>query len=345
MNFFQNPEIRKMCRLGLLVTAGFSVGGFVLGLSVCVTVSRAWQIVLLVFAACICLMAIFLLTLFRRQLKISSLALEIDRFLHNGRNLNLSRYSEGDIAVLTSKIEKMTLRLREQSEILQRDKTYLADSLADISHQIRTPLTSMNLLLTSLSDPDLPPEKQRRAVMEISRLCSRMDWLISTLLKISRLDTGVVVFRKDEVSVPDLVQRAIEPVAVAMDLKGQTFKFSADKNAVFTGDMNWTAEALTNIFKNCMEHTPPGGMIAVRVKNTNIFTEITVRDTGPGISPEDLPHLFERFYKGCNSSEESFGIGLALARMIVTAQNGTIKAGNCKNGGAAFVIRFYPGVL
>ncbi len=296
-----------------------------------------------VFAAICCIVfdiTHFSLT-YRRYRNIAELSNEIDKILHNSNKFDLKRFSEGELAVLQSEIYKMTVRLREQAEALKKDKKYLADSLADISHQIRTPLTSINLIMNFLAEEELSDKRRYSLVRELSQLLSRIDWLISTLLKISRLDAGTVKFAEDRVMVSELIKRASEPIAISMDLRNQQLIISADGNESFEGDLAWTSEAIENILKNCMEHTPDGGAIKIEAKETPIYTELVISDTGPGIPPEDLPHIFERFYKGKHSSKGSVGIGLALARMIIAAQNGTIKAGNSIDGGAQFTVRFY----
>lgn len=278
---------------------------------------------------------------FKRYKHIAELSHEIDKILHDSSKFDLNHFAEGELSILHSEIYKMTVRLREQADALKKDKTYLADSIADISHQIRTPLTSINLIANFLTDEDLSDERRISLAKDLLRLLSRIDWLISTLLKISKLDAGTVKFAKNPVKVTGLIRKAAEPLAIPMDLRNQKLVVKAKGNEHFIGDLPWTAEAVENVLKNCMEHTPHGGTITIEVKETPIYTELVITDTGTGIAPEDLPHLFERFYKGKNSKNNNVGIGLALSRMIVAAQNGTIKVENCKNGGACFTMRFY----
>ena len=235
----------------------------------------------------------------------------------------------------------MTVRLREQRGQLEADKVYLADAIADISHQIRTPLTSVNLVAQLLRKPGLDEARRRELQRELAEMLSRIDWLITTLLKISRLDAGTVQFQRETAPMEALLRRACEPLEVPMELRGQTLRLEAEGD--FTGDMAWTAEAVGNIVKNCMEHTPEGGTVTVRGVDNPLYTQIDISDTGPGIAPEDLSHLFERFYQG--EASQGFGIGLALARMIVTEQNGTIKAGNLPQGGAKFTLRFFKSAV
>lgn len=174
-------------------------------------------------------------------------------------------------------------------------------------------------------------------------LISRIDWLITTLLKISRLDAGTVQFKQEQVSLEELLKKSCVTLLIPMELRGQALLIHAD--GAFRGDLSWTSEAIGNIVKNCMEHTPEGGRIEIDAAENALFSEIIIKDNGTGISPEDLPHIFERFYKGKDSDGKSFGIGLALSRMIIAGQGGTVKAENRKPVGAMFTIRFYKGTV
>ncbi len=278
-----------------------------------------------------------------RYKRIAALSADIDRILHGEGNTSLDSYAEGELGILQSEIYKMTVRLREQQLRMLEDKIYLADSLADVSHQLRTPLTSIHLLVTRLAEPEIPSEKRLKLMHDMKMLLSRIDWLITALLKISKLDAGTVQFHSDTIPLAELLRRASEPLLVPLELHGIQLNIHA--KGVFTGDAAWTCEAVGNILKNCMEHTPADGSITLNAQENPLYTEIRISDTGSGIDKEDLPHIFERFYKGKNSDDSSYGIGLALARMIVTNQNGTIKAENAPKGGAVFTIRFYKGTV
>lgn len=265
--------------------------------------------------------------------------------LHSNTPIQFEKYREGELSILESELSKMTLRLREQALALTNEKKLLADSMADISHQIRSPLTSSNLIITLLRGQNLSVSRRQQLTQELSQLLSRIDWLVESLLKISKMDAGTILFKHEPVSVPELIQHAAEPLLIPMELREQTLAIdsSSPSSATpqFLGDYSWSMEAILNILKNCMEHTPAGGSIHVSFSQNAIFTEIIIEDNGPGFDAEDLPHLFERFYKGKNASEQSVGIGLALARMIVTRQNGTLKAENRSEGGARFILKFY----
>lgn len=279
-----------------------------------------------------------------RYRKISNITYEIDKILDGSSKIDFKSFKEGELAILSDRVEKLVAILNQQKETLKKDKIYLSDSIADISHQLKTPLTAINLILIRMRKEKLNEEERAALIRELTRLTERTQWLISALLKISKIDTGTLVMAKEEFYVSDLIKKACEPVAVSMDLKNQSF-ISRCGNCTVTADFQWTCEAAANIIKNCMEHTPEGGTVKVSACETNIYTEIIIEDNGKGIDPEDLPHIFERFYKGKNADPNSVGIGLALARMIITGQEGIIKAQNKREGGARFIIRFYKMVV
>lgn len=279
----------------------------------------------------------------RRYREIAALSQSLDRVLHGQAQL-LEDNAEGELAILRSEISKMTLRLKESTERLLEEKQELSRALADVSHQLRTPLTSMNLSLSLLAREGADETRRLALTRELKRALERIDWLVETLLKLSRLDAGVVVFEPKPLTAAALTEQAAQTLRIPMELREQRFETEL-KDAVLRVDPAWTAEALGNVLKNCVEHTPAGGTIRVSARQTPLFTELCVTDTGPGVDPADLPHLFERFYRGKNADENSVGIGLALARQIVTAQNGTLQAANQPGGGARFTMRFYLGTV
>ena len=238
----------------------------------------------------------------------------------------------------------MTVRLREQADRLTEDKVRLTEAIQNMFHQIRTPLTGINLTISLLQEEDLTPERRSRLTRDLSRQSERIRWLVETLLKLSRIDAGTAVFLPEAIPAEELIEAAAAPFRIPMELRDQTLRVRAD-DAVFAVDPAWTAEAVSNLLKNCMEHTPPGGTIEVEARETALFSELVVTDSGPGFDPADVPHLFERFYKGKNATPESVGIGLALARSVAAAQNGTIAAANAPSGGARFTIRFYKSIV
>ena len=331
--FHNNKELRISLVLLSLATALLTL----IGLSLSVTTG-----VLILISGLIAI-AIHLSTEYYKYRKLQKLSSDLDQLLISGTPLPIREYSEGELSILANQIQKMTLRLTESAEAIKADKIYLADSLADISHQLRTPLTAMNLTTTMLRDPELSTEKRMELTGELRSLLTRTEWLVETLLKLSKLDAGTVKLAQDPVRLKNLITRAAKPIAIPMDLRNQALIIHcADES--FTGDLVWTAEALGNILKNCLEHTPEGGTITITAQETALYTQIEVQDTGAGFDAKDIPHLFERFYKGSNASETSYGIGLALARTVITAQNGTVQAANGSIG-AKFVIKFYKQVI
>lgn len=332
-DFLRNPEIRRNLRIWAVMAVLFVGTAFILDL----------RFGLLSAVFCLLLLGSVLWETYRRYRLLAEMSLDIDRVLHGNDRMDFSRYSEGELSILSSQVRKMTVRLQEQADTLRKEKGALADSLADISHQIRTPLTSINLIVGFLSEENLSEERRLQLTRELLRLLSRVDWLITTLLKLSKLDAGAVTLVKEPVNLRLLAKKAADLVAVPMELRGQTLVIQGSENAEILGDLPWSVEAIGNILKNCMEHTPEGGTVTVTVGDNPLYGEIVVRDTGPGFSPEDLSHMFERFYKGKDG--QGFGIGLALARTIIQAQNGTVRAFNKNGGGAEFVIRFYKSTV
>ena len=285
--------------------------------------------------------AVFAVYTRERYKKLGEMADCADKILHGNTETDFSDYCEGELAVLGNELQKMTLRLREQADDLANDKKHLSDSMADISHQLKTPLTSVNLLTELLTESALSDERQLELTRELARLTGRIERLVSSLLKLSKIDAGSIRFRQECVEVKTLADEAFMPLAVLFELKGVEYTCSCPDGTAFTGDLHESAEALTNILKNCLEHTPEGGAVTFAAEETALYTELTVSDTGCGIAPEDLSHIFERFYKGADAGSGSVGIGLALARSVFTAQNGTVKAENNVSGGAKFTVRFY----
>lgn len=259
--------------------------------------------------------------------------------------LDVRDNTEGELSILKNDIYKVTRMLSEHRSLLQRDKLQLTDAISDISHQLKTPLTSMTVMADLLSAPDLPPVKRTEFTHHIRIQLERIDWLVSSLLKLSKMDAKTIPFKKDRIPMKNLIQKALEPVMIPMDIKGQTVSIAGDDDVSFVGDFNWTAEAVINILKNGVEHTPEGGAIAISFSENALYTEIVIADNGKGIPKEELPYIFKRFYKGKNASEGSIGIGLAMAQSIIASQNGVIDVTSDSEKGTQFRIKFYKQVI
>ena len=274
-----------------------------------------------------------------RYKSIARISNQIDLVLHNSDHLYICESDEGELSILQSEITKMTLRIREQNDALKKEKEHLADSLADIAHQLRTPLTSVNLIVSLLEKN--PDENNQKALMrETEELLVQMDWLLTSLLKLSRLDAGIVVFKNEQIDVNNLICTARRQFLIPMELHNIDLQIDTPKGVIIQGDSLWLSEAIQNIIKNCMESAGDNGKIEIACMDNPMFTEIVIHDSGSGFEKEDLPHLFDRFYRGKNSGATGYGIGLALCKMIITRQGGTITAKNHQQGGAIFSIRF-----
>lgn len=251
-------------------------------------------------------------------------------------------YEEGELSILQSEIYKITRRMVELNEKILKDKNYLADSLANISHQLKTPLTSMIVMADLLSNENLPAEKRQEFTKNIISQLGRIEWLLSTLLKMSRFDAGTVKLVRTNVDMKVIVEKSVSHLMIPMELKNQTLNIiKKTDDAYANADMNWTVEALSNIVKNCMEHTPEGGSITIEYGQNAIYSFVSVKDTGDGIDSDDLPHIFERFYKGKNSGKDSVGIGLAMAKMIISLEEGKIEVSSKRGEGTEFLIKLY----
>ena len=258
-------------------------------------------------------------------------------------SLDIRDNREGDLSILKNEIYKITTMLKEQSTALKRDKILLADSLADISHQLKTPLTSLYVLSDLLSED--PSEQNREKYLDQMRSqLKRVEWLVTSLLKLSKLDAGTVTMKRDDVYVHALVEKALESLSIPLDIKMLQLDVEGEKNVKFCGDFNWSCEALINILKNCIEHTPEQGQLRISFDENPLYTVITIKDSGPGITQEDLPYIFNRFYKGKNAAPDQVGIGLAMAQAIVAKQGGDITVTSENNRGSEFTIKFYRSI-
>ena len=337
MWIFRNREARVLTIAGCILVPGAAALLWAL--------FGAWA-GMAVAGICALLWAVAFGLMHARYRSLRILTRKLDAVLHQGAPLSVNQYEEGDFALLQDEIYKMTVRLQEQAQLLKAEREALADSMADISHQLKTPLTSLTLIAQLLQQPECNGARHRELCADLKAQLLRMEWLVSALLKLARLDAGTVSFHPELVTAQQLFHSACEPLFIPMELRGQNLRADCPAECKVVCDLSWTAEALGNVVKNCMEHAPLGGEVRVQMRQTPLFFEAVVEDNGPGILPEDLPHLFERFYHGrAQENGQSVGIGLAFARTVLSAQNGTIRAENRRDGGARFVLRIYSATV
>lgn len=256
-----------------------------------------------------------------------------------GRNFEMKkRNQEGQIGLLKTELLKMTNILKEKVDLLNKEKIFLNDTISDISHQLKTPMTSL-IILNDLMYGEISKETKHEFLNKIKSQLTRMEWLIKSMLKLSKIEAKVIDFNKEKVNVKELITRAIQPSLILIELKNINISISGEEDITYIGDINWSTEALVNVIKNCVEHTPTGGNLDIKYEQNPLYLEIIIKDDGEGIDKKDLPHIFKRFYKGkSNSKEDSIGIGLAMTKSIIESQNGDIYVKSEKNKGTEFHI-------
>ena len=256
--------------------------------------------------------------------------------------INIEDNTEDELSILKNEIYKTTVMLKEMAESSNDDKLRLKDSLSDISHQLKTPLTSINIMLDNILDnPNMDEDTKEKFIQSIKREVTNISNLATEILKLSKFDANVVRFENKEVLVKDIIKKAISNVEMMAEIKNVEIKVVFHDNVKLVCDLNWQVEAIINILKNCIEHSSENSFINIEVIDNKIYKEIIIKDSGEGIDKKDLLHIFERFYKGKNSSKDSVGIGLALAKKIVEINNGSISVNSVKGKGTIFTIRYY----
>lgn len=268
------------------------------------------------------------------------IAKRIERINLGDYSLQIDENSEDELSLLDNQIYRTTVKFREQAENSRKDKENLQKSLSDISHQLKTPLTSIIVMVENiLDDDDMPLEIRREFLNDIKHNTNTISFLVQSLLKLSKLDAEAVKFRYEQVEVKSIVDECIKNTAVMAEILG--VRLETDCNDIILNcDRKWLCEAITNIIKNCIEHSHNGN-IKITAEQNKLYTKISIKDNGSGITKEDLPHIFERFYKGKNSSDDSVGIGLSLAKTIIEKQGGYISVSSELNKGSEFVIKFF----
>ena len=343
MKFWHNPEIKKITFISLGITLGLFLLSFVF----------LPQYSFIILGLSLFWLVFFLLFQSKKYKQIERLNADLDRILFEQQYFSLDEYKEGEFSILAVNIEKILIQLKENRDNLLKDKNYLADHLADISHQLRTPLASLNLIIDRLKD-DISSEEKRQLIHKMMLLSDRINRLIESLLLMSKLDAGAITFDLKTYPVQYIVDQVLNNVIINLEMKN--IQIEADISGEVECDSFWLTEALTNIIKNCIEHSSNNARIQIKAQRNAFFSEIILRDYGTGILKQDLPHIFERFYRGENAAENSIGIGLALSKQLIQLQNGEIvvesvtaedflSQPNSKPTGTTFKIKFYSKII
>lgn len=276
-----------------------------------------------------------------RNKKIQEIIKYIEAINNKNYDLKIAENIEEDLSNFRNELYKIAVMLKEQASQSINDKKALQTSLEDISHQLKTPLTSISIMLDNIREnPNMDEHTRQEFIYEISRQINWINWLVISLLKLSKLDSNTAVFVQKEIKVEDLINNVVKNLAIPIDIKQQNVIVNGSSDVMFVGDYNWQLEALTNIVKNCIEHTVENKNIYINWEENNFYTKIAIKDEGVGIDKKDVKHIFERFYKGKNSSENSVGIGLALAKSIIEKDNGYIICASELGRGTTFEIKY-----
>ncbi len=297
--------------------------------------------ILLIILFSILYMFIILIYLKQRDKKISQITQYINEIKNRKYDLNIKENSEDELSNLKNELYKITVMLKEECEVSKKDKENIKMSVEDISHQLKTPLTSIMIMLDNLKgNSNMSEETKQKFIFEISKQVDWINWLVISILKLSKLEADVVQFSKEKIKVKKFIDEIIKNLEIPIEIKNQKIIIEGNDDVSFIGDYKWQQEAITNIIKNAVEHNKENGNIYIKFEENVLFTKIVVIDEGQGIEKEDLKHIFDRFYKAKNSSDNSVGIGLSLAKNIIEKDNGMI---NCKSEigkGTEFIVKY-----
>ena len=273
--------------------------------------------------------------------KIKEITKMISKINNRQFDIDINDFNEGELSILKNEISKTTIMLRQVADNSINDKLNLKDSLGDISHQLKTPLTSITIMIDNILDnPDMDEKTRKKFLINIKREILNINFLVMSLLKLSKFDANVVKFNKESVYLKDIINESIKNVSMIKELKNITIKVSGDDNIKLLCDFKWQIESITNILKNSIEHTSEYGTVEVNYSENKLYTRILIKDNGKGIDSDDLPHIFDRFYKGKNGSNDSFGIGLSLSKTIIEKEGGSITVKSTPNIGTIFTIKY-----
>ncbi len=300
-----------------------------------ITINMSFNFIIIIFYT------IFLIK-YNQNTKKEALLMQkyMDNILIDNYNIDINTYDDNVLSSLKDDIYKMTIKLKNMADNSNKEKKYLATTLSDISHQLKTPLTSLFVFNEILKQDNLDSKTRKEILEKSEKQLERIKWLITSLLKMSQLDSGSIILQKDKVNLQKLINESCEPFLISLDLKNVKLQINIDKKAFIICDKNWTIEAISNIVKNALEHVKENGTITIQSITNPIYLKLEIIDDGEGIKAEEINHIFERFYHG-NKNKDSIGIGLNMSKMIIEKQKGYIEVESKLNKGTKFSIYFY----
>lgn len=297
------------------------------------------MVVAILIVSNVVIMIIILIYLKERKRKIDNLITYIDNIQSKKYLLDVEDNSEDELNSLKNELYKLTVMLKEKADDFKAQREDMYRLLSDISHQLKTPLTSIQILLDNLNESKNMDEKTRKKfIIEITKKIESMNWLIIALLKLSKLDANAVEFKKEKIDVSNMIENVVENLSIMAEIRDIQVMFDSKDIVYIQADYNWYKEAISNILKNAIEHARHN--VTIKASENKVYTQIEIKDDGMGINKKDMKHIFDRFYKSQNSDENSIGIGLSLSKSIIEAQNGHIYVDSKDGEYTKFIIRY-----
>ena len=290
----------------------------------------------------IALLYIFIKYNLKNDKEIDKIIKCIEDINHKNYELKLDDISEDKLSILKQEIYKTTIMLKENAENSIKDKLDLKNSLQDISHQLKTPLTSINIMLDNIiDDPDMDISVRQNFIRNIKREITNISFLVQSILKLSKFESNTICFVRNKTKVKKIIEEVLKNVSNLCDLKDINIEVNNMCKKDINCDLKWQVEAITNILKNAVEYSNHGGKVLIECEDNNIYTQIKIIDYGKGMDKEDIQNIFKRFYKGKNSGKDSIGIGLSLSKAIIEEDNGRVSVDSKKNKGTIFTIKYF----
>lgn len=302
--------------------------------------------IIIILVLFIILITIFVIYEFVKNRKLRKISYYLEQLYNKNYSLLVSSNNEGEISLLKNNIYKVTVMLREENDILKKEKNALSDSISDISHQIKTPLTSILVMLDILSsEKNITEDRKNKIVHEITKQIKWINWLLVSLLKLAKLDTKTVNYKFESINLNEFINDCIKKLEILIEINNVNVVTKINENIEIYIDKDWMKEAVINIIKNAIEHSRENGEIDIECDTNSVYTSMKIIDHGEGINEDDLENIFKKFYRGKNSSKDSIGVGLSLAKRIIEQQNGTITVKSELNKGTIFEIKLYKHII